>query len=502
MGRDRAVCSCAVTLSMNFLLRECHLYQGPFASQFRAPPRGIILIFHGEKHKIDLCGNYLLRTFGLPISILAVLAVTVACLVPNTFGQDAVQPVATNFPSPENQPSAEPSPAFQASQTAAGSPIVDINGQAVAETPRRFHFAFQLTVRGVYDDNINLTQSNKQGDFYTSIEPVISFGLGGTGGDQTDFLSFVYAPNGYIFADNSNADALQHVIHVAAQRQFAKLTLGVNEDIQILNSTNLTSLSDTTGRQANVDVGQRTKENIFTTNANLSYDLSSKTFLSAGGNYQVYDYPSLISSETVSGSLSINYNYGAKVIVGIGGTGGYDTAEGLASDQYFEQGNLQLSYRASGKINFSGSVGIEVRQFANNARDDYISPVFNLNGTYQPFDGTFISLTGSRTTQNSGIVNGADFASTKIDVGIRQRFLQRVSLGVNGGYENDNYFSVANNVDVTRDDDYYYIQSSIDVNVTRYWTVGAYYLHREDASSLDAFGFSDNQFGARTTLTF
>jgi len=357
-------------------------------------------------------------------------------------------------------------------------------------------------VRGVYDDNINLAQTHTSDDFYTSIEPRISLGLGGAGEDQTNSLNFVYAPNAYIFAKQSNADALQHVIHLDAQRQFAKLTLSASEDIQILDSSNLTSLTDTTGRQANVDVGQRTREDIFNTVVGGSYDLSSKTFLSGSVTYQVYRYPSLISSETVTGALFINYNYGAKVVFGIGGSGGYDTAGSSTPDQYFEQGNLRISYQATGKINFAATAGYEVRQFADNARGNYTSPVFTLSAGYQPFDGTSVSLTGDRSTRNSAVVSGGDFASTKIDFGVRQRLLRRAFLGFNIGYENDNYFSAVSGVDVSRDDDYYYVQSSLDVNVTRFWTVGAYYLHREDSSSLQSFRFSDNQFGARTTITF
>ena len=396
----------------------------------------------------------------------------------------------------------EGAPSVQATETPIGSSIVELNTQQVAETPRRLHYAFQLVVRGVYDDNINLSQINKTSDFYTSIEPTISLGLGGTGEDQTNFLSFVYAPNAFIFANTSGADALQHVIHLAGQREFGKLALSLGEDIQILDSSNLTSLSDTTGRQANVDVGQRTRENIFNTKLNASYDLSSKTFLTGGVQYLVYDYPSLISSETISGSLFVNYNYGSKLVVGLGGTGGYDKAEGLAPEQFFEQVNLRVSYQASGKLSIAATGGVEFREFGNNARGVYNSPVYDLSASYQPFDGTTVSLTGSRRTQNSAVIFGSDFASTKIDLGVRQRLLQRISLGLNGGYENDDYFSAASGVDVSRSDDYYYIQSSIDVNVTRFWSVGAYYLHREDSSSLDSFRFSDNQVGARTSLTF
>ncbi len=420
---------------------------------------------------------------------------------PRLVAQDAVQPAQTETSQPvNNEPT--PAPIVQEPQNSAPAPIVTVNDRPVAETPRRFHYGFVFTIRGAYDDNINLTQSNKTGDFYTSLEPVISFGFGGAGEDQTNSLNFVYAPNAYIFAKRSDADAIQHIIHLDAARQLARLTLSLGEDIQILDSSNLTSLNDTTGRQANVDVGQRTKENIFTTRVGASYDLSSKTSLNGNINYQVYEYPSLLSSETIQGSLYVNYNYGAKVIFGIGGTGGYDTSDGAAADQYFEQINGHLSYQLTGKVSLNATAGIEIREFANGARGEYTSPVFDLSASYLPFDGTSISLTGSRTTRNSAAISGTDYSSTKIDLSARQRLLQRVSIGFNVGYENDSYFSAARNVDVSRSDDYYYIQTSVDLNVTRFWTVGAYYLHREDSSSLESFQFSDNQFGARTSLTF
>jgi hypothetical protein len=437
---------------------------------------------------------------------LSALLITSYSAIQRAQAQEAVGTMTGNAPPTEtaipNLVNPVEAPAYQATQAPSGSSIVEINGQQVAETPRRFHYSFQLIVRGVYDDNINISQTHQASDFYTSIEPTISFGLGGTGEDQTNFLAFVYAPNVFLFADHSNLDALQHVIHLAGQRQFAKLTVSVGEDIQILNSTNLTSLTDTTGRQANVDVGQKIRENIFDSKLGASYDLSSKTFLTANAEYRVYDYPSLISSETVSGSLFFNYNYGAKIVVGVGGTGGYDRAQSSTPDQYFEQGNLHLSYQATGKISFSGTAGVEVREFSNNARGDYISPVYDLNATYQPFDGTTVSLTGSRATRNSAVISGGDFASTKIDLGFRQRLLQRFFLGLNGGYENDDYFSTISGLNVSRTDNYYYFQSSIDANVTRFWTIGAYYLHRQDNSSLGNFKFSDNQVGARTSLTF
>ena len=483
-------------------------------------------LYQGKGLAWGLAEWHRVETLALRISILSALLITACPVIQRSQAQEAVKTISHQAspgemtgitPPPETAPpdlvnsveapAYQAAPAYQPIQAPSDSPIVELNGRQVAETPRRFHYSFKLVVRGAYDDNINLAQGqNSSGqnssDFYTSFEPTISFGLGGTGGDQTNFLAFVYAPNAFIFANNSNADALQHVIHLAGQRQFAKLTLNGGEDIQILDGNNLTSLTDTTGRQANIDVGRRTRLNIFDTRLGGSYDLSSKTFLTVNADYQVYDYPSLISSETVTGSLFWNYNYGAKIVVGVGGTGGFNTAEGSTPDQYFEQGNVRMSYQATGKLSFSATGGIEVREFGNNARGQYISPVFTLEGRYLPFDGTSISISGSGRTQNSAAISGSDFSSTKIDIALRQRFFQRIFLGLNGGYENDDYFSATSAVDVSRTDNYYYFQSSIDLNVTRFWTIGAYYLHRQDLSSLDNFKFSDNQVGARTSLNF
>ncbi len=53
-----------------------------------------------------------------------------------------------------------------------------------------------------------------------------------------------------------------------------------------------------------------------------------------------------------------------------------------------------------------------------------------------------------------------------------------------------------------RTDDYFYFEPAFDINVTRYWSVGVYYLYRTDMSTLAFFSFHDNQFGIRSSLLF
>ena len=52
------------------------------------------------------------------------------------------------------------------------------------------------------------------------------------------------------------------------------------------------------------------------------------------------------------------------------------------------------------------------------------------------FDGTTLTLRGTRRTLNSAVFYFEDYTSTNIAVGVRQRLLQRIFLGLNVGYEN------------------------------------------------------------------
>jgi len=189
-------------------------------------------------------------------------------------------------------------------------------------------------------------------------------------------------------------------------------------------------------------------------------------------------------------------------VIGVGSTGGVDFVDNPNPDETFEQANVRASYQATGKIAFNFSGGVEFRQFENNSRSEYISPVFELSATYQPFDGTSVTLAGSRRTFNSGVLAGQDFAGTTITASLRQRLLQRFYVGVSGGYQNSDYFSTVSGVAANRQDNYYFIEPTLDFSITRFWTVGGYYLHRRNDSSFQSFSFDDNQVGIRTGLTF
>ena len=408
----------------------------------------------------------------------------------------------------------DPTPLVPDTSTYAEPPLPSASENAVPQTtdtsrvdsgiPRRFHYQLRLNVHSVYDDNINISSGAGTSDIYTAIEPSITLGVGDLNSSDANFLRVNYLASLFLFADHSENDALQHVFQLQGQYQLSRLTLSLTQSVQILDGTDVRSL-DSSGnfnQQVNLDVAGRTRFNIYATRANAAYYLTGKTFLSVGGDYSSSDYDNLISSSTVSGNVFLNYNYSPKLVVGLGGTFGHNTVDDPSPDQTFEQGNIRLSYQATGKIDLTASAGVEVRHFDGDLRDEYVSPVFEITLNYLPFDGTRIALTTNRRTMNSAVLTGQDFAVTNFTVGIQQRLLQRFTLGLNAGYENADYFSTVGIAGVNRNDNYFFVEPSIAVRVTRFWTLGAYYLHRSNDSSFDAFSFHDNQVGVRTSLEF
>jgi hypothetical protein len=367
--------------------------------------------------------------------------------------------------------------------------------------PRRFHYQLSLTVRGVWDDNIFISHTNKVSDYYFAIEPVITVGVGDGAGRNSSYLTLSYMPSAILFVDHSDQDAFNNLISLSAGYSTGRLTLTLNESIALLQSANVNSFFDTTGLWANTDASAPTRMNIFYTSLTANYALTPKISLQAEVGSPIYVYPGHISDYTVSGGLYVYYDFRPKLSVGIGGTFGYDWVDNPTTDQYWEQVNLRLSYQWTSKVGLYASAGVEFRQFDGN-RDTYDSPVFEVGLSYNPFSGTFITLSGGRRIYNSGFSPNQDFASTYVAARIQQRLFHRFYLGLGAGYENSDYFSTDRNTNARATQDYWFIEPSVDVLITRWLSAGVYYLHRESSSDDVLFGWQDNQVGVRATVRF
>src|SRR5262249_49358405 len=60
--------------------------------------------------------------------------------------------------------------------------------QGVSSEARRFYWGFMFTVRGVWDDNIYLSNTNKTADYFFALEPTLTLGFGDIQGKSRSYL--------------------------------------------------------------------------------------------------------------------------------------------------------------------------------------------------------------------------------------------------------------------------------------------------------------------------
>ncbi len=143
--------------------------------------------------------------------------------------------------------------------------------------PRRFYYGLQFTVRGVWDDNIFLTHTNKTSDYYFAIEPQLTLGFGDIQGRSRSYLRLDYMPSAILFVDHSDEDAFNQLIRLEGGYNSGRLRLSLEQDVVLLESANLNSFIDTTGLWANTDASAPTAMNIFYTRLRAQYDLTVVT---------------------------------------------------------------------------------------------------------------------------------------------------------------------------------------------------------------------------------
>ena len=119
--------------------------------------------------------------------------------------------------------------------------VVSSSGGSVSAIPRKFHYMASVTVRGVYDDNIFLTQNNRVGDYFLTIEPQISLWLGDIGSDF-NYLRLDYAFGASFLRRSFQLKRLQHIISLQGQYHFPRLSITITQDVALREGSNLNSV--------------------------------------------------------------------------------------------------------------------------------------------------------------------------------------------------------------------------------------------------------------------
>ena len=375
-----------------------------------------------------------------------------------------------------------------------------ITGQFGAN-PGPFQYAIHLSIRGAYDDNIGLTHFDRMDDRFIHIQPSVMLGLGDLGKLET-FVLVNYLPNVYRYDEHPEFDSDQHIIRLLGGYKKGNLILRVSQEAAILDNI---VLAASTGERLSLVPSGRIDLNVYNTNVSANYNMTPRDFIFSEFRMTRTEYEEpLVSSDVYATDVYLNHGFSDKLVLGLGVVGGYNGVDFPTPDQTFVQANAHLNFTPAREFSIDIIAGEEFRNFENIARRTYSTPVFSISAAFQPWDSTRIVLSATRQIYNSAALTAQDYVDTAVNGLIRQRVCQQLYLAVLGGYEHVQYF---NAIDLpmplpTLRADYYYVQPSADILLTRFWSVGGYYLRRQNSGSISTVDFYSNEYGFRTTIKF
>jgi len=348
---------------------------------------------------------------------------------------------------------------------------------------------FTLDFNSYYDDNIFISPV-KTNDYIFRISPGINYAFGEEG-ESENFLSLKYVPTIVEYYTNSQQDSVDQYANMLYEHNFKKLKLSVEQTYDHSNQTS-------------VQAGTIVVSNIYLTKFSASYNYSDKLSIMADFDQNLSYYPNVGYNNIYewAGGAYFLYQITPKISLGVGPRVGTDQITNGVPSQTWEQGLMHLTYNMTEKITLKASGGGEVRQFDKAGVADQVTGVFNLGGYWTPFEGTMVNILGYRQNNPSYSISGSNFTATGISAGIRQNFLQKFYLGVNGGYENDAYTAANTGVTGARNDNYYYIHPYVQWNAQKWIQLVAYYQYSANDSNLKPVTFNDNQVGCTLSLKY
>jgi Putative beta-barrel porin 2 len=431
---------------------------------------------------------------GCSLRCFSVLALVIPALTVRGAGASADGPVVeivTAF-----SPTAVPLPA---DQDFTGNGLIT---QAFGKNNGPLEYAVHLNVRGAYDDNIALTHTNRLDDRYVQVQPSLMLGIGDVVTTET-FLAAIYAPSFYRYDDHDEFDSDQHQVRVLAGIKSGNLILRLTQDAALLN--NIVLAASSPERSALSAINGRTDLDVYNTRLAANYNMTPNDFLFSELKMNRTEYAEpLISSELYAVDLYLNHGFSQSLVLGVGVEGGYNTVDFPTPDQSLVQANGHMRFQPSNRFSLDVIAGAEFRTFSGLTRGSYSTPVFSISASWLPCDSTRIIFGATREIFNSAAQTAQDYVDTNLSLTIRERLCRQLYFIVVGGYEHVDYF---NTIDTpaplpTLSDDYYYVQPSVDLLVTRFWSLGGYYLRRENSGSVSTVDFYSNEYGVRTSIKF
>lgn len=343
---------------------------------------------------------------------------------------------------------------------------------------------YGVFLSAIFDDNINLSSTDKQSDVLLTGGLNLSVRLGS---DVSNFfLTGVYGISYGGYLNGTSDSVLGQNLGLSALYRFSKLTLGLN-------------LGGSYGAGGTVDTAERTDTGNYFASLTANYAFSDKLAFNVAASTSSTGYENLLSSQEFRLNAFLDYTFSPKLSVGLGGGYGQMKAE-EGSSQAFQQALIRASYTATAKLSVRGNFGLERTETEGGSN---VTPIFGIGMAYQPFDRTTFSMDLSRQVYTSAVLEGQDYTSTSAALAVRQQLFPRLGVAVSVGYQYSEYFGAQQGIDASRTDKYLFIRTSADWEVARWCSMGAFYeFSNSESSGEGARPFSRNRIGLQVSIMF
>jgi hypothetical protein len=333
------------------------------------------------------------------------------------------------------------------------------------------HLDYQL----LYGNGIQSSPGQQQDTIVQKVSPGVLFNLG-------DHWTLDYTPTLTFYSSTSFQNTVDQSVQLGWGTAY--------DDWFFSGSQSYASSSD-----PNVETAAQTDQETYSTAFNASYQFNDKMSLDVGLN-QNLNYvgngasptnylQNLANSKAWSTMDWLNYQFWPRLNAGIGAGIGYTIQDG-SPDLLYEQYQGQVNWRATDKVSFQLSGGLQDQQYLSGGAGDLVTPIFGATIQYQPFEQTRLSLSASRSVSASYFQNQV-IENTQITADLNQRLLGKLQLDIGGSYGTSKYVasigSSSASLSTGRNDDYYSFNARLTYPLLKRGTVSVFYQYSENSSS-------------------
>jgi hypothetical protein len=396
-------------------------------------------------------------------------------------------PAEPNLPTPQPEPEGVSEEAPGAPANPAVQPVTNL-GFWDSLWARGSPLHFGLDVGEMYDDNI-LISPRKTSSFLTHISPSLDFQKGDQTAPHMNYLNAYFAPTFFLYEPHSEDNRVDYDADLYYQYNFTRLSIGIEQHYQRLTD-------------ATIDVGSLVKRDIYTTEVNANYVYNDDLGIYGSATQQISNYPNVTFNEWTAEAYAL-YQILPKVQVGAGPRVTFLDIGGAPNETH-EDLLLRLKYLPQEKLSLGCNVGGEYLQYQDN-EPSHILPIFDFDVGYALFDGTYLYAVAGRESTSSYDILGETIATTQVQLGVSQRFLQNFRFTLSLGYTMADYeFGTASDsaTEGRRKDNYYLAKGALQWDPNNWFTGEVSYQYSDNHSNFEGNSFSDNQVDIQATFHF